>query len=442
MEWISPSELERGFYVCMGGFEVIVGMTPTGQEIRRTITPSGAVLLTRLGYLPHISVEQINDKSKADLLTKALVCFQASWMVVQAIARKIKHLPLTLLELNTVMHVICALLMYLLWLKKPQDVGIPTLVHDRSKSKSLGAILSIKKVLVNEPTIPESVPVIEWINEGFLWRQGGPGPNCKGFQVWSDEVDPKNIDPAVGIQYLWITFRRGFGVETRIFLEFAADNTLRESDALFLVKYCKGAVPIFGKPKLKVGWDTLSEEIQHNGSFGATKEANNMDLVGKIRSNDGQYGFIATILFPAIYGSFHLSPWNGHFPTYLERYLWRFSGVSIAIGVPTLVALSALVDKLFGTKNPFKIPLRALKWCWGLRAKDSVGKNIVLVPLLVAMGLAIGAAASLFEASVILLVCMYPLTRVYLLVEAFASLRSLPAGAYDTVDWVQMWPHW
>ncbi len=31
--------------------------------------------------------------------------------------------------------------------------------------------------------------------------------------------------------------------------------------------------------------------------------------------------------------------------------------------------------------------------------------------------------------------------RAYLVVEVFASVRSLPAGAYDTPDWTEVFPH-
>ena len=35
----------------------------------------------------------------------------------------------------------------------------------------------------------------------------------------------------------------------------------------------------------------------------------------------------------------------------------------------------------------------------------------------------------------------YVLARLYLVVEAFISLRNLPAAAFDTLQWTQLVPH-
>lgn len=62
------------------------------------------------------------NKGKTDALGKAIVCAQGMWMIIQCITRKASGLPVTLLELRVAMHVICAVVMYLLWWDKPQDI--------------------------------------------------------------------------------------------------------------------------------------------------------------------------------------------------------------------------------------------------------------------------------------------------------------------------------
>ncbi|KAK3936520.1 hypothetical protein QBC46DRAFT_419077 [Diplogelasinospora grovesii] len=49
-------------------------------------------------------------------------------MIIQCIARAAHGLPLALLEVHTMVHVVCAGFLYALWLKKPLDVHEPVLV--------------------------------------------------------------------------------------------------------------------------------------------------------------------------------------------------------------------------------------------------------------------------------------------------------------------------
>ena len=46
-------------------------------------------------------------------------------LIIKLVAQRI---PISLLELNTLGHAICALFIYLLWWKKPFEVDIPTIV--------------------------------------------------------------------------------------------------------------------------------------------------------------------------------------------------------------------------------------------------------------------------------------------------------------------------
>ena len=73
-----------------------------------------------------ISKKYLQDKSKANGLAKSLVCLQASWFCVQCLVRVGQALPVTLLEINTFAHSVCALLVYILWWSKPLDVEQPT----------------------------------------------------------------------------------------------------------------------------------------------------------------------------------------------------------------------------------------------------------------------------------------------------------------------------
>lgn len=49
-------------------------------------------------------------------------------MVVQMLGRKLTALPITLLALNTLAHLACAIVMYSLWWHKPQGVNESTVI--------------------------------------------------------------------------------------------------------------------------------------------------------------------------------------------------------------------------------------------------------------------------------------------------------------------------
>ena len=112
----------------MGGY---VFETTSEDEIE-FVTGSPKLVLTRiglnymiehsLGRLPILSADDIKDLGKADSLAKGLVCFQATFIIVQSIGRCVLHYPVSLLEINTVGHAVCALLMYGFWFRKPKDI--------------------------------------------------------------------------------------------------------------------------------------------------------------------------------------------------------------------------------------------------------------------------------------------------------------------------------
>jgi hypothetical protein len=127
-ENVRPSRkliLENGFFAVMGGYRI---RTMKDWPGGCTLTPQDIVLLATLKSLPDVDTESIMDRSKADDLVKGLACSQTLWIIIQVIARKASDLPVTLLELNTVAHVVCAILMYVLWWCKPQGINQPEFV--------------------------------------------------------------------------------------------------------------------------------------------------------------------------------------------------------------------------------------------------------------------------------------------------------------------------
>ena len=111
----------------MGGLAVDISDIHNHLSIV-VLSPRAVRLLARRGHFIDISDSEIRDKSKADLLAKGLVILQVTWMFLQSISRKAAGLPLSPLEIHTLVHAGCAMCMYALWFRKPFDVRAPTLV--------------------------------------------------------------------------------------------------------------------------------------------------------------------------------------------------------------------------------------------------------------------------------------------------------------------------
>jgi hypothetical protein len=125
----------HSYFALMGGFVFLSDVaqpTKLGPEQKRlTLTPSAIRTIARDAsmLLPDISAEEIIDKSKASPFTKFLVCTQATWYVAQTVSRLATGIPISLLEMNTVVHAFCCLLVYTAWWYKSLDVEYPHVIN-------------------------------------------------------------------------------------------------------------------------------------------------------------------------------------------------------------------------------------------------------------------------------------------------------------------------
>jgi hypothetical protein len=114
------------YFVVMGGFQVsIEDIYPSKRAVatwlavpkRLALSTDGILHLAELGHFVTISEEEIRDKSKANVLQKILIVTQVGWMAVQCAVRAAWGLPICLLEIHTLVHVICAIGLYAFWFK-------------------------------------------------------------------------------------------------------------------------------------------------------------------------------------------------------------------------------------------------------------------------------------------------------------------------------------
>lgn len=113
--------ITHGFYVVMGGFHGYNDGEPL-YPLNRT-----AILVrVRRGELIPPALEEIQDKSNNDALSKGLAVFQTVWFAVQSIARRVAKLPLTHLEVTTWAYNLMTISMYAIWWYKPLSAKTPT----------------------------------------------------------------------------------------------------------------------------------------------------------------------------------------------------------------------------------------------------------------------------------------------------------------------------
>jgi hypothetical protein len=151
-------------YAIMGGYAFDMRKLPINfapnQATRLTLTPDAVLELAKHEphLVPDISDEEIQDKSKADGFTKTFVCIQALWFLAQIIGRLAEHQPIGLLEMNTLLHALCCLIVYAGWWHKPLDIEEPTLI-DAAEASPVCAYMIMQsdigsKRQLHDPPLP------------------------------------------------------------------------------------------------------------------------------------------------------------------------------------------------------------------------------------------------------------------------------------------------
>lgn len=386
-----PWTTTQAFYAVIGGFAVKSASFWKKPYI--TLTPAGILELAKMGLLPQLSKEEIEDKSKADTIAKALICIQALWFFTQSMARLANGLPLTLLEIHTLTHVGCALGMYLMWFKKPYNVSRPTLCED----PRVVDLVAFFALTMNDDyeTDPMSYPMVY-------------GSELKCCQ--SDDIDFSQL--------------RSVGMETT------------SPKALALWQAANRAVDRFRKlgSHFRLGIHSCTTYLSN---IYVVHRRSNLRVQGKLCRSVISINFGGekedTEDFPALlaysvaswcYGSAHLSAWALHFPTVVEMWFWRASGIAL-VTLPLLMAVESLS----------KIILIHVTGDEEDNAQLHMGKRRQFC------GILLRGIARTFKFGSLSIVKLYTAARLFIIAEAVVSLRSPPVGTYKTVAWTEFIPH-
>ncbi|KAL1798316.1 hypothetical protein ACET3X_002353 [Alternaria dauci] len=460
-----PWTRTHSFYALMGGFAIDTrrcekNFLSHGRN-RMILNPVGFTYLLEHepDLLPDLSLEEIQDKSKASNIAKTIVCCQAIWFCAQCCARWYADIGFSLLELNTLAHCICALLIFMLWWKKPLDVDSPTLINAEDMMELAGFMALCSYSRSSQKSRWRwrcSHPRLKLIPPGYEYSLP---ESCTGEVIlqFQDREEPQQVGDSSEryekAKYSWSPwfgsrFSRKYNtvasgipeqerlrlMSNRTFGSFQYlgpcakhDDTPRAAKKNIATRRTHVHKLVLNEAdqycwllasKSLTKYDTLLQLDQHTDNnlekyLTDCNERMLVDRVGDIPRIETLSGVVvvATLAIAGfIYGGVHLAAWNTMFRTKMEEYLWKISAISLAASGP----MGVCVIFIFRS--------------WNIEREDdmSLGR-FLLTSLLMFILPAVGV--------------VYVVARVYLIVESFLNLTYLEASIFVVPNWLQYFPH-
>ncbi|UPK89719.1 hypothetical protein LCI18_000654 [Fusarium solani-melongenae] len=474
--------LKYAFFIIMGGVRVnvddIISLPDLNFKAQRHFTtrpytirvgPKTIIQLAEKGYWINIPMQKIDDKSKADVLQKCLVMIQVSWMVMQCIVRKINNLPLALLEVHTMVHVVCAMFLYLCWLRKPLNVLEPELL-DPGKFKGTIALLVQQQFYPNMATRLALVPPREYPDQ--------PPPRRRGGLISHDWITPNMGQRITQAECPWVPGKMWDYLPPDTWGRLRSDlserlplgawrwlppkpgrwisdkeTQMRPGDVLpcGLMYHSEFQdLPLPLTEEFLNRWDAILKAFPFQDREELAKDApvqgqdlflarlkefapvpdgifrtmpfstgkRNLDINLKVFTENTGSSFgllkffrafpwlaVLALLLSGIYGGVHLSAWRSTFPSIHEEILWKVSCIYIAAVLPVYFIIGPAMSDVAFWSGP--------------ETFTAVGLSTVISLVLLTYGVA----------------------RVFIIVESFISLRLVPLGVYISPTWIQMFPH-
>ncbi|TFK61797.1 hypothetical protein BDN72DRAFT_777865 [Pluteus cervinus] len=308
----------HGQFAQMGGF--------ARKDNKHVLYPETLISLLWQGQIDldqlKLTKEDINDKSKGDILSKALVAFQTTWFVFECIARLQQNLPLLELEVVTLAFAVLNVITYALWWYKPLNVLRPIYLH------------------IREPPEDWSRGQIDYVEDNGWWKS-----TWKWFIKRPVLVVTKMILQLFGV----VVYMEVQAEEKREGMVARGKAALRE-----MVDAIKEDVGkrrwwmtvwkrLMKQPFVAVAWPLLElfqdfdvhSEATHVSTFYGLRIDEKVDLVGRLSCFIGM-----------IFGAIHFLSWHSTFPTRTELLLWRISSI-VLVSQPALLPLSPLFNQFY-----------------------------------------------------------------------------------------------
>lgn len=413
---------EQAFFVVMGGFAFnhsYINEHGKEEQLRSVLTVDGYELMRRARYAPQLTRDDVNERSKADIIAKVVVVTQVTWFAVQVAGRLAAGLAVTALEVHTIVHVGCAIFMYILWWSKPYSITRSVLL-ETDEEKKIGDLFLFQNVLCER--YKEATKSYERMRKEYWERLaiGQKSGDCPE-EPWmptveealatytSDNIDTYSTDK---FEILLRSTAKNAHAGLQLLSDHRSSVSSGHNDG-----DTTPSSDLAGRLTPSRSYTATLIDRGMKGWRGVRQTSNNYTLRqvwGSWTTDTGHemtFAKLMHFLFNLLYGCGHLAAWNSStFPTSTEAWLWRISAIIVA--------------SLFSYGSVWVLYWMAARshsrWCIPVRRGDL---NIVMGPFFC------------------LVILAYIVARCYFFVEAIISLRSLPPSAYQTVVWTNFLPH-
>jgi hypothetical protein len=419
----------HSFFAGMGGFAVDSSIFPPLRKCPSKEADQLALHPATLTFIaehepqliPNVSVAFIEDKSKASALAKTLVCIQAVWFCIQCIFRLVKGLSISLLELNTLGHALCALVVYTFWWQKPLDIDEPLLVKGR-RLPIIGSVLKLSKdtPLFEDWLLSKDHRESSWEDICKACRLGISTNSSKDFRLVLQEA--LQLEDDGDIEAVANAVRHGRIPATLVVPIKSYTPTSKD-----IIHWKAASQWIVSKtyrhpPKLPLNL-TVRPRLRNTPVEVNWNDVLDM-LYGLRISGDAVACLLAFTLAGGLYGGFHLLAWQAPFTSFIQQLLWRVCASAIAASGPFLLALALIAQIAEQIYSPI-VTASDLWW-------RPVTSLVQVCEILLRVCIWVLVVACLLS---------YLFARTYLVVECFISLPYLPESVLEEPRWTGYFPH-
>ena len=331
----------------MGGFvlDTREPISIADETTRFSLTPSGVLHLMQHAphLIPNISLDALEDRSKVNSLSKAALVFQVLYFCVSCVMRRVARLPLSLLEVTTLAHALCALCTYAVWWTKPLDILEPTIItSEGAEVAEIAATLLMDSATCTE--LPGGIFHFTYSCETkFLDIATKPKPSHTLVTMSKEQAHiALQLGQAVQIRDKFYSLGKNHNLHPRwkrhiIFGRTGLPWYTR------LQKNPPSAVLSRGDI---ARWTLREHALERTNQHAAHDDHRPPAVAGFLRPSTtlggvsswdvvfGERGYLLIAVCTgctAMYGLPHILGWNVQFPTLAEQHVWRIASVTLSV---------------------------------------------------------------------------------------------------------------